>query len=259
MNYGVIEGRRDTDWLGGTIPWEDRNPTGNWKEYLPKGELQYDKQTHVDTMGCVSFAHNNTIETQLIFAGKDVNLSDRFLAKVSGTTQEGNYLWRVADAFRAYGCPQEFQWAAPKKFTWDTYYAPIPKEVYAQAVKYQTRYEFLTDLSKDALAHELRHAPIQITIPGHSISLYDVDDLYKYFDTYSPFMKETESIVSAMKLVYYDNINTTPMTAKQVRKLQALEGYHDEAGVTYWTGKSLEDYLNARLPDKQKEIEAAMQ
>jgi len=48
-----------------------------------------------------------------------------------------------------------------------------------------------------------------------------------------------------------------PMTQQEVRKLQALEGYKDDSGVVYWTGKPLSDYLNARLVDKIKTIEEA--
>ena len=44
------------------------------------------------------------------------------------------------------------------------------------------------------------------------------------------------------------------MTEQEVRQLQALEGYKDEAGVEFWTGKNLSDYLKARLPDKVKTI-----
>lgn len=55
------------------------------------------------------------------------------------------------------------------------------------------------------------------------------------------------------------NPNSIMLTAKQVRQLQALEGYHDEGGVVYWTGKLLSDYLAARLPDKVREINAALQ
>lgn len=50
------------------------------------------------------------------------------------------------------------------------------------------------------------------------------------------------------------------LTEKDVRFLQALEGYHDEEGVKYWTGqidgkrKTLADYRAARLPDKIKEL-----
>lgn len=48
------------------------------------------------------------------------------------------------------------------------------------------------------------------------------------------------------------------LTEKHVRELQALEGYSDPAGVTYWTGKMLADYLTARLPDKIKTINEAL-
>ena len=48
-----------------------------------------------------------------------------------------------------------------------------------------------------------------------------------------------------------------PMTQKEVRQLQSLEGYKDEAGVTYWTGKPLSDYLKARLQDKIKTLQEA--
>lgn len=44
------------------------------------------------------------------------------------------------------------------------------------------------------------------------------------------------------------------MTKEQVRQLQALEGYKDEAGVDYWEGKALSAYLEARLKDKVKTI-----
>ena len=51
---------------------------------------------------------------------------------------------------------------------------------------------------------------------------------------------------------------TIMLTANQVRKLQALEGYKDEAGVVYWTGKLLSDYLATRLPDKVATINEAI-
>lgn len=48
------------------------------------------------------------------------------------------------------------------------------------------------------------------------------------------------------------------LTEKQVRQLQALEGYKDEDGVAFWTGKLLSDYLAARLPDKVKTINESL-
>src|SRR3972149_4039603 len=103
-NYGVILGTRSTDWLVGAIQYEERNPSGDWTSCLPPGEWQKDLQTHVDTMACVSFSALNSIEVQEKFlTGKQVDYSDRFTATMSGTTSQGNYLWKVADSLRKDG------------------------------------------------------------------------------------------------------------------------------------------------------------
>lgn len=50
------------------------------------------------------------------------------------------------------------------------------------------------------------------------------------------------------------------LTKSLVRKLQALEGYSDEDGVNYWGDgkKTIEQYLDARIPDKIKELERSL-
>ena len=48
------------------------------------------------------------------------------------------------------------------------------------------------------------------------------------------------------------------MTEQEVKQLQALEGYSDPAGIAFWTGKSLADYLKARLQDKIKTISQSL-
>lgn len=53
--------------------------------------------------------------------------------------------------------------------------------------------------------------------------------------------------------------NNDMLTEKDVRKLQALEGYKDESGVLYWTGKPLAEYLSVRLADKLTSIQQAQQ
>ena len=49
-----------------------------------------------------------------------------------------------------------------------------------------------------------------------------------------------------------------PMTEKEVAQIQALEGYSDPAGVAFWTGKPLAQYLAARLGDKLNQIQNAL-
>src|SRR5258708_12996 len=98
INHGIIEGQRPEDFVAGSftfIAWEERNPTGNWKPYLPAKEIQYGKE---DSQGCVSFSALNCLEIQEKFlTSKENNYSDRWTAKRSGTTHEGNYLYKVGD------------------------------------------------------------------------------------------------------------------------------------------------------------------
>lgn len=48
------------------------------------------------------------------------------------------------------------------------------------------------------------------------------------------------------------------LTKKQVERLQALEGFKDQQGVEYWTGKELDQYLVARIPDKISDLTKAL-
>src|ERR1051325_3613684 len=97
QNTGVLLGSGTKNlWAGGTIPYEIRLESGDWRPYLVKEEKQY--SDNVDTMGCVSFSCANSIEIQYKFlTGEEINKSDRSLAKLSGTTPQGNRLDTVAD------------------------------------------------------------------------------------------------------------------------------------------------------------------
>src|SRR3990167_7048548 len=99
LNRGVILGQRPDDFVGGTIPYEVRLPSGNWDAFLPSGEWQRSQpdpvKGYIDTMACVSFSALNSIETQIRFlTGQSINYSDRFTAKMSGTTPQGNWLYK---------------------------------------------------------------------------------------------------------------------------------------------------------------------
>src|SRR6185503_14551846 len=129
-NFGVIEGRRARDFVGGVLPYEVRNQSGNWTAWLPPGEWQ--KQL-VDTMACVTFSLLNCIETQEYFlTGKQINYSDRWIAMMSGTTPQGNYLGTVADTVRKYGLVKEESWPTPPNYTWASYYELPPQAKMAE-------------------------------------------------------------------------------------------------------------------------------
>ena len=139
-NYGVLLGQRRTDYIAGTLPYEVRNSSGDWEQYLPTGEKQFNR--NMDTMACVSFSALNAIEVQYKFlTGEEINLSDRFTATMSGTTPKGNYLWKVADSLRHDGVVPEYSWPSPQDFTWDTYYSPVPVDTINQAKDFLDSWE----------------------------------------------------------------------------------------------------------------------
>jgi len=199
-NLGVIIEQKPQDFVAGTLPYEVLNPTGDWTAYVPAGETQ--ASHFADSYACVTFSCLNVLETQYKFlTGKDINFSDRFIAKVSGTTHQGNSVQKVLDAINTYGLVLEQDYPAPANFTWDEYYAEIPAEIFAKADKtLKVAYEFHqsgTDFSK-----ELKHVPFEMIIeakdPYHSVEMINTT---QEFDSYSPYVKPQSSIYITTKII----------------------------------------------------------
>lgn len=240
-NYGVLMGYRPTDYVAGALPLEERNPSGDWTQYVPEGEMQ--KTNHVDSMACVSFSALNSIETQIKFlTGEKKNFSDRFTAKMSGTTPQGNYLYKVADSIRKDGLVDEEDWATSDTFDWAQYYADIPQAVKDKGIRFLYDWDIKDEdipFDRASLKKHLVHAPIQVVIPGHAIlcinSLKDVD---KIFDSYSPYLKTVPGgyagpIVYAKKIVLY-------------KKDVAIPDAHLLVDIKYLdTGKQVQKLINA--------------
>lgn len=222
-NHGVLIGIQPTDYIAGAtspITYEVRKEDGNWESLLPAGELQWspnaNPQSLRDSMSCVSFSAINCIETQeKLLTGSAPNYSDRWIAKMSGTTKEGNYLYKVADTIRKYGLVLEEDYPTPDSFTWEEYHAEIPEPLLSQ-LKYKGQewlenwhvsYEWVMDGSRPTgftdLQHHLKHAPLQVIIPGHAIEeIYQTTSNWKYFDTYNPYIKTREGLpMYAMKIL----------------------------------------------------------
>lgn len=209
IQHGVLLGRKDTDFVAGVLPYVVVNPTGDWRNFVPPGERQ--SQATVDSMACVTFSALNSIETQeKHLTGKQPNYSDRWIAKMSGTTINGNYLYKVADAIRQYGLVLEEDY--PSDFSsFDQYYADIPEskmsELLAKGKKWledwTIRYEWVGTIEED-LIRNLKQAPLQVVIPGHAIvEIRSVQDIMSYFDTYNPFIKQKpqNAISDALKIL----------------------------------------------------------
>jgi hypothetical protein len=222
-----------TDYRGSSslLEWKEVNTIGDWSDYIPSGERQ--SRYNGDTMACASFSAINIIETQEKFlTGKCPNYSDRWIAKMSGTTKEGNYANKVAQTIREYGLVLEEDYPMVEPFNWDTYYADIPAEKLAELTakgkkwleKWSVQYEWVyyknpfgadnPEFSKFLVLQELHHAPLQVlskvcqgwsTVPivqgcgqgsGHFTELYGLDTLdpeaFQILDTYVPFEKKLD-------------------------------------------------------------------
>lgn len=211
-NFGLILGIRPEDFKAGAnspLPFQERNPSGDWTNFCPPGEFQYNNK--IDYMACVTYSALNSLETQVKFlTGETVNFSDRWIAKLSGTTHQGNYLYNVVDAIRKYGLVLEEDYPTDPNFTWEQYYADIPADspLFAKGQdwlkKWKVSYEWVSPTVTELQRH-LKHAPIQLALynPSHAVeNVLLVTDPH-YFDSYEPWFKDTPitNVASALKII----------------------------------------------------------
>lgn len=225
-----------TDYVAGAesgIVYKINLLTGNWTQYLPKTEQQ---AITIETMACATFSAMNTLETQfeLLFStflaenqqwmkdngyfdetGK-INFSDRFIAKLSGTTLQGNYLQKVWDTVRNCGLVPEKDWPFVGT-TFAEYYSDIPQVIQDKGLEFKKRFKVMYEWVlifgdgqdiKTTIQYHLKQAPLQIAtpvcagwetgnvkacdlkIPQHATMIYSADDSGFYdFDEYVPFDK----------------------------------------------------------------------
>jgi len=212
-NSGVIVDNQPTDYIAGVnspIVYETRIPNGDWTPYAWNDEPQSSPEG--DSMSCVTQSAINSIETQEFFmTGRKVNYSKRWIAKMSGTTRQGNYLNKVCDTIRKYGLVLDSNYPTPADFTFDQYYADINPDLLAKLTaegqiwlqKWGLAYEFL-QVSDPNLDYHLKHAPIQVVIPGHAIcGIYSPDQLMTYLDSYAPWIKREQvaDLLQANKII----------------------------------------------------------
>jgi len=273
-NLGVIEVQpTETDFIAGIkggIVFEKRVPSGDWTPWLPAGEPQYQSEQTaqyfhgLDTMACVPFSALNAIEIQINGFLKNnalpaptvarlqalgfldenglFNASDRFTAKISGTTPAGNTLTAVADAIRHNGLVPEklWPWDIKQTFDWNSYYAEIPDAVKAAGLEFlklfDVAYEWVSNNPAD-IDQQLPHAPIQITtavcpgwgtvnpVPACGGSQQHATVYYapgmKIYDSYAPYQKQ---FGAGYKIYAAFKILITPKFMKQALEIYVVEG-----------------------------------
>ena len=208
-NYGlVIDEPRPEDYKFGAVGDTPLNSSGDWTDYLPERELQ---NKGFETFACVTFSALNCLETLVIFKYDiPLNLSDRFTAKMSGTTNKGNSGYNVANSIRHDGFVDEPEYPFGGK-TFAEFYADIPQDIVDLAKEmadgYEVNYEWV---QQSEWKEALKFAPLQVYVGAwpqpdedgiypkssiginHAVMLYKIDDegYYYIYDHYDNVNKK---------------------------------------------------------------------
>ena len=222
-NFGFINKSKVKDWqqnLGSNEVKEVLFPNGDCSPFIPKWESQIG--LYGDTMACVTFSALDCIETDLTKTGEndhitkgilemlelyddngDINCSDRFIAKLSGTTKRGNWFSKVGDAIIHRGLIPERNLDFPYKqrtpvFTWDDYYKDVSQDNLTRGGLFKNffdiHYTFIP-INQIDIKEQLKYGAIQISYstsspivegvyqnniayhsPNHAIMIYKVED-----------------------------------------------------------------------------------
>ncbi|MDO8094416.1 MAG: hypothetical protein Q6360_13140 [Candidatus Brocadiales bacterium] len=142
-------------------------PDGQWDDYLPEKEYQFNQ--YFDTISCVSFTTLSCVE--ILFErqfGKEMNYSDRFLSKVSGTTKQGNSPQRPAETLRTGGIVEETLWPfSPNLKTWEEFMSDIPRGLFILAKDFLKQYVFAHEYvpsNAEKMKDALTHSPLGVSV-----------------------------------------------------------------------------------------------
>lgn len=193
-NYGVIlEDPKVEDYrFGGysAVKNEVLVVDGNWSMYLPDNEVQ--RSVYFDSLACVSFSATNIVETLFNYYIKNklisigdmqwlsdngyisetglINFSDRFTAKMSGTTKKGNTGYNVARSIRKDGLVPESKYDYPidqknPVFSWANYYQPVPDKLVKLGKEFLRRFEVQSEVVYEAdFDRAILSSPIQVYV-----------------------------------------------------------------------------------------------
>jgi hypothetical protein len=193
----------------------------SWEEYSPRGERQ--RLHGFEPLSCTSYATCNALE--MIFNYKldreltkhdrqwleekgylqngEINFSDRFLAEMSNTTEDGNYIYKVAKTASTVGLVPEKDYPYPTNPTWAEYYKEISPELKEKGKEFLERFTLGYAWTNNFEA-DIRESPIVVVVHAwrknddglyykngrfnHAVVKYRKGDWI--FDSYRPFMKQ---------------------------------------------------------------------
>jgi hypothetical protein len=254
-NHGVIIiPPRETDFqsekLSG-ITFQVNEEDSDWVKYFANQQGEKQHGIYFDSSSCVTCSALRSICLQVnrkikkgLFSVETLqflqtrgylddqglfNVSERFTAKMSGTTRVGNTFVAVWDSIRNHGLLPQKKWDFPTEqrtpvFDWNDYYSSIPENLIEEAkeiLKYlDISYEWvlsgqqLSAVSRaDILRYHLQQAPLQIASPvcrgwneagevpvadcgmrenQHATLIVGINqnDVYFDIDSYIPYLKQ---------------------------------------------------------------------
>ena len=209
----ILDKKDDRDYtLGGIFDKKILRKDGQWLDFLPDGEKQKDP---LETMSCTSQSLLNCVEIiNKVKWNINKDYSDRFLAKCSGTTHNGNSMRTVLETLRKYyGVVREKQWDGHGFMSWDIYYKAIPKDILNMGQlwikEYNLKYANVNSNSHDAMMKALKYSPLYTAgfawmqrngkyqsygNANHAFVIvgYVKDEYWLIFDSYAPFVKKLD-------------------------------------------------------------------
>jgi hypothetical protein len=189
----------------------------DWINYIPTDD---DVQVSLiaDFLACGSYSAVHIAEMLTKkWTGQMQFYSERALAKLSGTTHQGNSLNNIVNAINKYGLILEKDWPQINinaDVTWDEYYAEIPTETLAKADKGWKA--DLTQLSPSAVIQTLQVSPVWTIIPTSGGTNHIVAQINptQYFDSYQLFVKNFQPNFQPLSY-WFLNLKYYPMTNAQ--------------------------------------------
>lgn len=205
-NFGFLGvGEKEEQKLG--VTWEVLQPSGQWDTYLPR--IEYQRLSFGDTMACVTFSLYNTIETLIRRVyNQQWDFSDRYTAKMSGTTKSGNTMGKVFNSVQFYDYFVSFLFWQNEGVSWDDFYKEIPEDIQKLAKQNKGTFDFSIDwifsINQNTLKEALTYSPIWVALyaygpkvdgvyqpvvgtqPNHCVMIYGYDENgnWKVYDHY---------------------------------------------------------------------------
>jgi len=157
----------------GNIEFEVLREDGQWLDYLPVYEYQ---NLSFDKMACVTFSFLNILEIISIRRyTHQFDWSDRFTAKMSGTTFNGNYFYKVFSSALNDGLVSDLFWnSLIGNASWSEWYqepSQLAKELAEQNKKeLDIGMEWVSEpLHPEKIMEALKYSPLWISLFAYGI------------------------------------------------------------------------------------------